>query len=418
MGMVGATMSALKKGHSTGYNKVSTEEGRVTLPVHTPSGYQDKDLEEEEGLLNTRTMKRTIKRRWLNCGLFCKAIAIVVAIFFIISAGKLIMWAIGPAITGLEGMPVFSESLGCMEDASYLYNGGETTLSIPIGQRKDHSIDIGGSAVGTITVTEAAADIDEVQYKFTIRSNDMSMVDQIDLTYPGLKPGPDSTSRLVIGTPRFPRDSSSCVRYDVVMYIPRALKKLHVASHAPAHVKFDPEAHLDLEETYVTLYAMSQMNILESSQNLRSTSLSLEVYRGWLVGQASIVNRTSIATQRGDGVMNVHVHPTAPADPENPSQVTLQTSSGAGRTDLFFENDKVFAHRPIKSLHTSAMRADVYLHYKAAEFDGNIILGSSSFTATGAKSYSAGGSWTHWVGDTDGKDEIIVKSKGWTGLYF
>ncbi|KAE9401555.1 hypothetical protein BT96DRAFT_956449 [Gymnopus androsaceus JB14] len=400
-GMVGATMGALKKGHLAGYNKVSTEEGRVTLPVHTPSGYQDKDLEEEEGLLNTRTMKRTIKRRWLNCGLFCKAIAIVVAIFFIISAGKLIMWAIGPAITGLEGMPVFSESLGCMDDASYLYNGGETTLSIPIGQRKDHSIDIGGSAVGTITVTEAAADIDEVQYKFTIRSNDMSMVDQIDLTYPGLKPGPDSTSRLVIGTPRYPRDSSSCVRYDVVMYIPRALKKLHVASHAAC-----------------TCQIRSRGPPRSGGNNLRSTSLSLEVYRGWLVGQASIVNRTSIATQRGDGVMNVHVHPTAPADPENPSQVTLQTYSGAGRTDLFFENDKVFAHRPIKSLHTSAMRADVYLHYKAAEFDGNINLGSSSFTATGAKPYSAGGSWTHWVGDTDGKDEIIVKSKGWTGLYF
>lgn len=81
-GMVGATMGALKKGHLAGCelpsgivllcakqppdNKVSTEEGRVTLPVHTPSGYQDKDLEEEEGLLNTRTMKRTIKRRWLK----------------------------------------------------------------------------------------------------------------------------------------------------------------------------------------------------------------------------------------------------------------------------------------------------------------------------------------------------------------
>lgn len=423
MQIVGATVGAFKK---DGYDKVSTDEGRVALPEYTPSAeYHEREaglqaLEEEEGLLNTKLLKRQ-RRRWSNCGLFCKAIVIIVAVFLIISAGKFIMWAIGPATTGLEGMPVFSESLGCMDDASYLYNGGETTLSIPIGDRNEHSIDIRGTSVGTIFVTEATADVNEVQYKFTIRSNDMSLVDEIDLTYPGVRPGSDSTSRLLIDTPRLSRGSSECLRYDIVMYIPKALKKLHVSSHALAHVKFDPEAHIDLDDTFVTLFATNKNNLLVPHQNLRSKSLALEVYAGWIAGHISIVGKASVATQRGDGIMNVHVHPTAPTNPEDPETVSFQTSSGAGRTDVFFENDKAFAHRPIKSLHTSAMSADLYLTYKQAQFSGNVNLGRSSYTTTGAQTYSLGGSkdsWTHWVGDMNGQDELVVKTQGWTGLYF
>jgi hypothetical protein len=422
MEIVGATIGSFKK---DGYDKVSTDEGRVALPEYTPSAdYRNREvglqaLEEEEGLLDTKILKRQ-RRRWSKTGLLCKAIVIIVAVFLVISAGKLIMWAFGPASTGLEGMPVFSESLGCMDDASYFYNDGETTLSIPIGDRNEHSIDIRGTSVGTIIVTEAPADVTEVQYKFTIRSNDISLVDEIDLTYPGATSNSDSTSRLLITTPHLPRDSPSCLRYDVIMYIPKALKKLHVSSHALAHVKFDPEAHIDLDDTFVTLFALKD-NLLVPHQNLRSKNLALEIYQGWIAGHMSIVDKANVATQRGDGTMNVHVHPTAPTNLENPETVQFQTSSGAGRTDVFFENDKAFAHRPIKSLHTSAMQADVYLTYKKAQFNGNVNLGASSFTTTGAKAYSLGGSkdsWTHWVGDMNGQDELVIKSRGWTGLYF
>jgi len=421
--MVGATMGALKKEHISGYDQVSTEEGKFELPLYTPSPeYQDREtaLEEEESLLNREAIIR--KKSWKSWFNLRKVVAIAVAVVFVFLAGKLILWAIGSTPNGLEGLPVFSESLGCMEGSSYLYNGGETTLSIPIGERYDHSIDISGSAVGTITVTEAPVGVDEVQYKFTIKSNDMSLLDDIQLHYPALDPGPDSTSRLLIITPRLHEDDKpSCMRFDLIMYVPKSLKKLHVSSHAPAHVKLDPEAHLDMEDTFVTLFSLNPSNMIVSTENFRSTNLFLEVYRGWIVGHASIVNKTSIATQRGDGVMNVHLHPTAPTDPENPSQFVLQTTSGAGRTDLFIENDKAFVHRPMKALHTSAMNADLYLSYQKAQFDGNIKLASSAFTATGTQTYSSGGSesgWTHWVGDMDGKDELVVKSRGWTGLYF
>ncbi|KAJ3982419.1 hypothetical protein F5890DRAFT_1415774 [Lentinula detonsa] len=437
-GLVGATMAALKlKEHFDGYNQLSTEEeGRVAL--HTPSAeYNDREaglqtLEEEEGLLNTNIQKPVRKRHnprcvccGLNCGLFCKALAIVTVLFVIISVGKFIWWALTPSPTGLEGKPVFSQALGCL-DASHLYNGGETTMSIPVGDRHDHAIAVHGDAVGTLIVTEAPADINEVQYKLTIQSNDQSLLDQVTLQYPAAKPdgSSDGISRLLISTPRLNQDSSSCIRYDVTMYIPKALKKLHILPHAVAHVRFDPEAHIDLEDTFVTLYQMDKRNLIEPHQNLRSTNLALEVYRGWIVGDAAIVNETSITTQRGDGVANVHVHPTAPADPTNPEQVSLRTTTGAGRTDLYFENDKAYPHRPIKSTHLSSRNADVYLTYKNAEFNGNVKLDSGSHTLTSTMPYSlrgqSKGHWTYWIGDMNGpgKDEISINSRGWTGLYF
>ncbi|KAJ3713313.1 hypothetical protein C8R42DRAFT_698986 [Lentinula raphanica] len=435
-GLVGATMAALKlKEHFDGYNQLSTEEeGRVAL--HSPSAeYSDREaglqaLEEEEGLINTNIQRPVRKRQnprcvccGLNCGLFCKALGIVTLFFVIISVGKFIWWAVTPSPTGLEGMPVFSESLGCL-DASYMYNGGETTLSIPVGDRHDHAVDVHGDAVGTFIVTEAPADVTEVQYKLTIRSSDQSLLDQVTLQYPAARPdgSSDGTSRLLIGTPRLDRGSSSCVRFDVTMYIPKTLKKLHVSPHAVSHVRFDPEAHIDLDVTFVTLYQMDTRNLIEPHRNLRSTSLALEVYRGWIVGDAAIVNETSITTQRGDGVANVHVYPTVPNDLVNPEAVSLRTTTGAGRTDLYFENDKAYPHRPIKSAHVSSRNADVYLTYKNAEFDGNVKVESGSYTVTGARSYSLGGQvkgqWTHWVGEMDGKDEISIKSRGWTGLYF
>ncbi|KAF9071115.1 hypothetical protein BDP27DRAFT_1382578 [Rhodocollybia butyracea] len=431
-GLVGATMAALKL-RDNGYNQVAVDdEGKVAL--HRPSGeYMDREaglqaLEEEEGFLNKN--QRPIRKRQtprcvccgINCGLFFKIIGILVALFFVVSAGKLIWWALTPSSTGLEGAPVFSESLGCL-DASFLYNGGETTVSVPMGNRHEHAVDTHGSGVGTFLITEAPADVTEVQYKITIKTNDKALLDDVAMTYPA--PLPDGTSdgvsRMFIETPVFPKASSSCMRYDVVMYVPKALKKLHIGSHSTAHVQFDTHAHLDLDNLFVTLFTLDPRNLIQSSDNVRATDLTLEVYRGWILGDVSVARVLRVATQRGDGVANVHVRPTAAVDPTDPEEIAFTTMTGAGRTDIFFENDKAFPHRPIKATHTSSRGADIYLTYKDAEFDGNIQLDSTSFTVKGAKPYTladAKGSYTHWVGDMNGKDEITMKSKGWTGLYF
>ncbi|KIK67079.1 hypothetical protein GYMLUDRAFT_69274 [Collybiopsis luxurians FD-317 M1] len=434
-GMVGATMAALKfKDHFDGYNRVAVDEEGKHSP--TSAGYRDREhgiqaLEEEEGLLNPDIQKPIRKKSssfcvccGLNCGLFWKAVGIVAAIFLVISAARLIFWALSPSPTGIEGMPAFSESLGCL-DATYLYNGGDMSISIPVGPRDDHAVDVYGATVGTFTVTEAPADITEVQYKVTIKSNDPSLLDSISLQYPSARSDGvlDGVSRLLIRTPHLDKNSDFCIRHDVIMYVPKNLKKLHIVSHSTSQVKFDPHAHLELDNIFVTLFSLDRRNMVLPSENILATKLALEMTRGWIVGHLSIVSTMSLTSQRGDGVINVHLHPTAPVDPLNPDPVSLRTTTGAGRTDVYYISDKAFPHRPIKSAHISAKNADVHLTYKEAEFEGNVKLDSGSYSVTGAHSYSVedgktNGKWTHWAGDKNGKDEILVNSRGWTGLHF
>ncbi len=149
-------------------------------------------------------------------------------------------------------------------------------------------------------------------------------------------------------------------------------------------------------------------------------TLKLEVYRGWIVGDTAIVNSTSIATQRGDGVANVRVHPIPSVHP-----ASFDTVTGGGRTDVSYIENQSSSHRPISSQHTSSMNGDLYLTYRDARFSGLVALHSGSYTATGLQSAmdlpgdgKSGKAWTHYVGDQDGGDEILVNSRGWTGLYF
>ncbi|THU87712.1 hypothetical protein K435DRAFT_848878 [Dendrothele bispora CBS 962.96] len=426
-GMVGAVMAALKlKEHYDGYNRVSNdEEGRVALASD----------EDDVQLLDTQIRNPALKRQrkkgcciccGLDCTLFWKAFGIVFAGFAIWYLVKFVFWAAKPSPTGLENMPEFSTSLACM-DAQYIYNGGETSIQVAVGtDGSNHALDIHGSAIGTIVLTEAAGDATEVEYKITIRSSDKDLLEKISLQYPSADDGePVANSRLYISTPGIEDTESSCLRYDITMYIPKNLKKLHVGPHAASQVKFDPHARIDLNSFYVTLFSLSEHNMILPAENFRSNKLALEVYRGWIVGDVSIVNTTAITTQRGNGVANVHVHPTAPLDPAVPDPVFLQTTTGAGRTDVFFIADKAFPHRPIRSVHTSSRYADVYLNYGEAEYSGRIQLDSKSYSATNTRSFNpvqepvnGNPRWTHWVGDEDGEDKMFVKSKGWTGLYF
>ncbi|KAF5389431.1 hypothetical protein D9757_004319 [Collybiopsis confluens] len=420
--MVGATMAMFNpKDHSGSYKQVTTD--KVERHSASSAGYRDRErglqaIEEEEGLLNP-DMQRSLrpKRSGTTCGLLWRIGGIVAALILIFSAGKLIVWALTPAPGGLEGMPVFSESLGC-SDASFLYNGGETSVSVPVGDRNDHAVDIFGGSIGTVTVTEAPADITEVQYKVTIRSNDQSLLDQIVLQYP-VTGETVIFSRLLVRTPRLERDSASCLRHDVTMYVPKNVKKLHILGHATSQIQFDPHARFDLDDAYVTLFSLDKRNMIMPSENLRATKVALELTRGWIAGHVSAVSSMSLTSQRGDGVVNVHVHPTAPVDPLNPDPISLHTTTGAGRTDIFLINDKAFPHRPIKSIHSSSRNADVHLTYKEAQFNGNIALDSGTFDVTGANAYEENnGPYTHWVGEKSGKDEIRVTSRGWTGLHF
>jgi hypothetical protein len=329
------------------------------------------------------------------------------------------------APTGLEDFPVFSSSLGCV-DAPYVYNNTEVTVFAPIGTRHhDHSFDVRGQGVGTITVADGDPDSKEVKYELSIRSN-KDMLDDVQFVYPDITDDKTVTnSRFIIETSRLPGvDSSYCMRFDVKLYVPPNLKNLAVRSHTKTHVQFAPGARINLDELIVTLFTPDSINVIVPSPDVTAKKVSLEVYRGWIVGEASIVEETTITTQRGDGVANVKLYPAAPADTENPSKATLRTTTGAGRSDFTYIGRKT-VKRPIDSTHISSRNADVYLTYRESEFSGKIEMTSKSYTMTGAQSLNnrtAGDEdkpkWTHFVGDRDGGDQIYVNSRGWTGLYF
>ena len=333
-----------------------------------------------------------------------------------------------PAPTGLETMPVFSTSLGCL-NAPHIYNSSTTAFSAVMGPQKfDHSFDIRGSARGTFIVTQGTSESEEIKYEMTLRSNDPALLQDVSIRYPDTdENGAILNSRLLITTPRVASSSSSCMRYEIKMHVPPSLRQLYIASHTPMHLQFDPDTNIELDGLSVIMFAMdTSLSMILPQQSIRASRLALEVYRGWIVGDVAVVNETTITTQRGDGVANVKAHPTAPVNPAVPEPASFRTTTGAGRTDVFYITPKAFK-RPIKNIHMSSRNADMYLTYREAEFSGRIQLDSRSFTATGVQPLpkteepdsdrDGQSKWTHWAGDKYGVDTMYIQSRGWTGLY-
>ncbi|KAF7361959.1 hypothetical protein MVEN_00540900 [Mycena venus] len=432
-GMVGAVMIALKLKESmddckylrSSENKaidrailsdkqVSTEEeGRIALGDGEPSAYRDVEGNEEAiSLINTDiTVTRPKRKRakccmccGLDCSLFWKAFGIVVGIFVVWNGFKLIKWALTPSPTGLEDMPTYSTSLGCVS-APYTYAGKPTSFNVPIGsENADHGFDIRGGAVGTITVLEGQPSATKVTYDVTIRSNDKSLLNDIVFDHPVDQDAEVKDSHLLIVTPR--PSEEKCIRYDVKMYVPPTLKKLHLQSHTVSHVQFDPESHIQLDDFFVTLFSPKRLNMILPPQQ---PPLAQDAARG--------------VRGRGRGVMNVRVHPTLALDPASPEVATLRTTSGSGRTDIFYVTTGAHVHRPISSTHMSSMNADMYLTYRDAQYSGLIELAAKSYTATGVSKIGPPDAesqekWTHWVGDEQGQDELSIKTRGWAGVYF
>ncbi|KAF8919971.1 hypothetical protein CPB85DRAFT_1429443 [Mucidula mucida] len=294
-GWVGIVWAVLQIKESHEYSQVVLEEEETF--VGESRSYNDS--EEDIGLLNPENASNRRKPKrpkrsgccvccGLNCSLFWKAFAIVLAVTGAWYAVELIKWAVTPAPTGLEHMPVYSTSLGCLS-APYVYNGGKTSVSIPAGSRYDHAIDVHGGSPGTIFIAEGSVDATEIQYDILIRSNDESLLSQISLIYP--MESEVENSRFLLSTPLAAEDK--CLRFDIVMRIPPTLKKLHVASHTAAHVQFDPKSKFSMDDLFVTLYYSTTDNMILPHENVHATHMSLEVYRGWIVGDVSIVSSTS-----------------------------------------------------------------------------------------------------------------------------
>lgn len=293
----------------------------------------------------------------------------------------------------------------------------------PISTRgQDHFFDIRGAAMGTITIADGKADATEVIYTMTLRASAAGIVEDTAFVYPDIDAdtGVVTRSRLIIETSRVPAiERYKCMRFDITMYVPPTLKRLHVASHANVtHVRFAPGSRAAMDNLIVTLYSPFNENLIETNFDVTPEELSLEVYRGWIVGEASIVKETSVFTQRGDGVANVKFKPASSY------KSNLYTTTGAGRSDFKFIKNEKFSNQ-IEARHISSRNGDVYLTYAEAGFNGKIDMDSTSFTVTNAEKFddSVPGdgtepTFTHYHGSISGEDRIFVTSRGWTGLYF
>lgn len=292
-------------------------------------------------------------------------------------------------------------------------------------ERFDHGVDIHGDAVGTVTLLSSSTQSTAIHYEVTLRSNDHALLQKSILKLPqGDAIGNVLDSMVTISTPYIPKESVDvCIRYDVKVYIPPSLKKLHVASHSLAHIKFDKHAKIKLEDLFVTLFSRDSNNIIQTTTSVKADRMSLEVTRGWIVGDVSVVDETDITTQRGDGVVHVDIYPEAPKDKENPEAVSLQTTTGAGKTQVWYHKNKG-AKRPIDAMHLSSQNGPMEITYKGADINGLVDMEAENYETTGLESLGNikteewNKQWTHFVGNKDGKDKILVSTRGWVGLYF
>ncbi|PPQ99778.1 hypothetical protein CVT24_009681 [Panaeolus cyanescens] len=382
-----------------------------------------------------------------DCSLFWKIIAAVVGLTTLYYGYKAIAWvnAEGP-IPGLERMPAFG-TLSCPSSLPYTYNNSQIVHSAALSPNGDHAFDIRGEAIGLITLTDGEPEAEEVVYTFTVRGNRPDVAQDVYFVYSDLESDGKTVhrSRFIIDTSRMPRRAGeiekdelerACQQFDVKIAVPPNLKRLHVLAHATAHIGFHDQAKIAAERLIITASTSDDRNVIRLSRSLMARNLELEVYRGWIIGDAPIVQETSVSTQRGNGTAHMTFYPVPlPGDAKN-SKATLRTTTGAGRSYLSYVRDAKARHRLIDSEHLSSRNADIKLTYTKSGFNGLAELNvKESSDIQGAQALAdsqddtvhggddglkrrASSQYTHYVGSQEGKDRLRVYSRGWVGAYF
>ncbi|KAI5121974.1 hypothetical protein M0805_002044 [Coniferiporia weirii] len=421
-GMVGATMTALKmKDKWDEYRAVPSESG-VNSPA--PPAYRDDEFDSESaiGLDTSINVPHRQKRKrnccmccGLNCTLFCKAFGIVVLLFVVWNGIKLIKWAITPSPTGLEGMPEYSTSLGCL-DAPHFYEDNHEGIfyTIPVGEHRDHDLLIGGGAVGTLVLAPSTSVDNDIRIRATVRSNDASAIAGVVVQTPASGSAPPAgargTSYFSLSTPA--EVPGKCARYDVTVYIPLALHRLRIAASSVVQVKYDFGDDVRvMSELDITLSSAAGTNLLLPSDRIIVEDSVLDMSGGYAVGTVSVLNSTTIDTRSGDATAVL----TLSATRLDGSYVYVSTLTGTGRSDFVYVNP---LHRAVHSEHTSYGLSDseLRLTYDKARFNGRVEVDARSYSMRGVQ--SGGRDGERWVGDKDAGDLLKVSTKGWVGIYF
>ncbi|KAI0089297.1 hypothetical protein BDY19DRAFT_993509 [Irpex rosettiformis] len=446
---VGAVMTALKlKDAYDDYQELPQNEhgqrqtGPISLhsPIDEESHGQGGNLELDTTLPTAGRPKRKCHADCcvccgLRCGIFWKAFGAVLALFFIWQALRFIFWSGKPASTGLENMPEFSTSLTC-KDASYTFNPDTKTYSVPFNlSNASHHVYLNGDAFGTLIVTEGADDATDIKYDFILKSNDESLLSRVSFKYPTQEQVDSGTeaSKVTLETPvttPTADKSSQCMRFDIVLYVPPQLKNLTISSSSLTHLKFASRtgSRVNLDDLDVSMHSSHGQNLVLPTTSVRATNLRLRVSKGYLVGDVSILNSTTIDTTCGDAIANLHVYPSLSQD-----EAKFTTRTGDGRANFFFmhptpshsdgddEHDHDDDHRQITSKHTASGTGDLYLKYEKSGFSGRVSLKAGSSTTKNMHAFDFHKSFTRgWVRDEDGKDRLNIKAgrNTWVGLYF
>ncbi|KAH8119636.1 hypothetical protein DFH11DRAFT_1566159 [Phellopilus nigrolimitatus] len=434
-GMVGATMAALKiKERWDGqYRTVPSKPDANPL---APPSYRDDDCDTESaiGLDTSLSMPKRTKRKrnfciccGINCSLFCKALGVVLLIFTIWNGIKLAKWALTPSPTGIEGMPEFSNSLGCLDATHFFQDSTEGTFyTVAVGEDADHSIVVEGGAVGTLVLAPSTAvDEEVVKIRASVRTNEASLLDNIVVHTPdsGTQApiGTAGTSYFALSSPADAKSAGACLRYDLTVYVPPNLRTLRITARAVAQVKYDfGGSPRELHTLHIALAAPSPLNLLLPTGGLAADNTEIVVHGGYVVGTLPVANSTAVDTRApGDAVARLALATTAYRIPDAGAVAHVRTVTGAGRADFTVENAagrRVWGEHVSRGLAGSELR----LTYKDARFNGKVELDARSYSMRNVQSDVKAGerNGERWVGDKEGGDFLRVTSTGWVGLYF
>ncbi|KAI0035891.1 hypothetical protein K488DRAFT_68090 [Vararia minispora EC-137] len=331
------------------------------------------------------------------------------------------LWSWSEALalpSALDGMPIFSTSLGCL-DAPHFYQNqtNGVTFSIPMATPMNHvELDLRGGAVGTLLIT--TSETPDLQLQLTVRADEHDLAQHIEVQVPVPDDkGHVSASHALVFTPNRGYLGMHCMRFDAVLRVPRALRTLTLHTYTLTHVLFDPSAHVELED--LSLFMMNQEpgNILLPHGGVRAARFTVDALAGWIAGEIPVTDHATVIA-RSDTRTRLVVRPTTVGQAD--SRVGLQTVNERGRMDVIVERDD--RTRPIRARHDSSFMAELFLIYDKANFDGHIELDAwqaEAHNVHGAVGDNPGKWGDLWAGTRNGPDEVKVNAQGaWVGLFF
>lgn len=427
-GLVGAAMLLLKlKEERDQYQPVPSEPGSQANPL-APPPYRDDDCDRESAIVLDTTIDRPKRKRSLfkgccvccgfNCGRFCLALGIVILGYLAWSLVKLTWWAVTPAPSGLENMPEFSTSLGCL-DASHFFTDSKAQATLDhnailyttaVDSDGSFELRINGGAVGTITLSPSQNteyDNTTIALHTTIRSNEEGLLSKVQVDH-----SKNGNSAINVVTPLGADNEDACMRYDLNLQLPQSLSYLRVVSQSVAQIKFSDEFTTEfngLETVKIMLSSRSSSNMVLPISDFIAENMEVSLKGGYLSGALSIVGSTYVSTQSGDAISNVKFV-TVESDSR---EAKLSTKTGTGQSTFTYENPEL---KRVQSEHIVSGQGDLRIDYKQARFNGTVDVKARSYSMSGVRSDMDSG--LRYVGDKNGKDSLKVVTDGWVNISF